>query len=414
MADDLPVEGAPVATQQQAVALALAAAAAAPPPSPGLAIQLTQVRVPLDEAAEALTTADPAGRLPIIVLPSHALRIRNELVIAGLVVAIVGVLFDLGLALRGTVIGIGAVLVVLGVFQSFRVPVPEGAQAVLLRRGRFDRTLGPGSHIVPPWLIVSHIVTTRETPFDAPAAEIPTKDDVRTNVDILLTFRIASPEKFVFTITAPDFDQICQATAQESVRLLIRSKDSDEVLDLRGEDNEWLRASIQESLEPYGVEIVRVVLTHVLPPIDFIASREGRRLATLHRAEEQEQHALAMLRQSDREELGRAMIEARRKAIELEADNEVARLERLEARIQAYPNALRWDVASQRLDVARALAANTRAMVQVGGAGTDVAAALLQHTMPENGVDHGPAGDRPEEGGGPPPAPEPKPTRSRR
>jgi regulator of protease activity HflC (stomatin/prohibitin superfamily) len=407
MVDEVPVEGQPASA---ALLAAAAAAGGATQPAEALSLQLTQVRVPLDEAAEALSTPDELGRLPIIVLPRHASRIRNELVIAGLVVAVVGVLFDIGLALRGTAIGVGALLVILGVFRSFVVPVPEGSQAVLLRRGRFDRTLGPGNHLVPLWLIVSHIVTTRETPFDAPAVEIPTKDNVRTNVDILLTFRIASPEKFVFTITAPDFDQICQATAQESVRLLVRGKDSEEVLDLRDADNEWLRASIEESLAPYGVDIVRVVLTHVLPPVEFIASREARRLATLHRAEELEQHALAMLRQKDREELARATIEARRKAIELEADNEVARLERLETRIRAYPNAMHWDVESQRLDVARALAGNTRAMVQVGGAtGGDVAAALLQHTLPENGVSTAPA-DPPDEA----PGPSPKPSRARR
>src|SRR4051794_3356620 len=209
MADELPAET-PVA----------APSGATPPAAPALSLQLTQVRVPLDDAAEALTTPDEVGRLPIIVLPAHGSRVRNELVIAGVVVAVIGVLFDLNLALRGVGIGVGAALIVLGVFRAFLVPVPEGSQAVLLRRGRFDRTLGPGNHLVPLRLIVSHIVTTRETPFDAPAVEIPTKDDVRTNVDILLTFRIASPEKFVFTITAPDFDQICQATAQETVRLL--------------------------------------------------------------------------------------------------------------------------------------------------------------------------------------------------
>src|SRR5262245_34887090 len=304
-------------------------APSAPVAAPGMAIQLTQVRVPLVDAAEALSTPDEAGRLPIVVLPRHALRIRNELVIAGIVVLLIGLLLDLELAARGGLLGLAGLLIVLGVFQSFRVPVPEGSQAVLLRGGRFMKTLGPGNHWAPPWLIVSHIVTTRETPFDAPAASIPTKDNVRTNVDILMTFAITQPEKFVFTISAPDFDQICQATCQENVRLLVRGKDSDEVLDLRGEDNEWLRAAVQDALAPYGVEIVRVVLTHVMPPLEFIASREARRLATLHRAEEQEQHALAMLRQADREELARATIEARRQSIELEAENEVARLERL-------------------------------------------------------------------------------------
>ena len=48
-------------------------------------------------------------------------------------------------------------------------------------------------------------------------------------------------------------------------------------------------------------------------------------------------------------------------------------------------NAVHWDVETQRLDVARALAANTRAMVNVGP-GSDVAASLLMHTLPENGA----------------------------
>src|SRR5262245_16270912 len=360
-------------------------AAAIAATSPALSIQLTQVRVPLDDTAEALSTADASGRLPIVVLPEHALRIRNELVIAGVIVVVIGLIIDFELLTRSALMGVGALLIVLGVFRSFMVPVPEGSQAVLLRRGRFYKTLGPGNHIVPPWIIVSHVVTTRETPFDAPATSIPTKDDVRTNVDILMTFSITAPEKFVFTIAAPDFDQVCQATCQEHVRLLIRDKTSEEVLDMGEAENERLRTGIGASLAAYGVDVVRVVLTHVLPPLEFIASRESRRLAAVQRAEEQERHALAVVRQRDAEELERQRIGARREAIELEAANEVTRLERLEARIREYPNAMHWDVESQRLEVARALAGNTRAMVQVGPA-ADVAASLLMHTLPENGT----------------------------
>ncbi|HET9346958.1 MAG TPA: SPFH domain-containing protein [Candidatus Limnocylindrales bacterium] len=378
MADDQPVPAtAPPAPPPAAVAVAAA--------SPALSIQLTQVRVPLEDTAEALATADASGRLPIVVLPEHALRIRNELVIAGVIALVVGFVLDFELALRGAVLGLGGVLIVLGVFRSFMVPVPEGSQAVLLRRGRFYKTLGPGNHVVPPWIIVSHVVTTRETPFDAPATSIPTKDDVRTNVDILMTFSIAEPEKFVFTIAAPDFDQVCQATCQEHVRLLIRDKSSEEVLDMGVAENDRLREGIGAALTTYGVEVVRVVLTHVMPPMEFVASRESRRLAAVQRAEEEERHALAVRRQSDSEELDRQRISARREAIELEAANEVARLERLEARIRAYPNAMHWDVESQRLEVARALAGNTRAMVQVGPA-ADVAASLLMHTLPEDGM----------------------------
>jgi regulator of protease activity HflC (stomatin/prohibitin superfamily) len=369
-------------------------------PVPVVGIQLTQVRVPLDEAAEALSTQDEAGRLPIVVLPKQAYRIRNGFVGAGLLLVLGGLVFDVTLPLRGGTLAAGALLVILGVFRAFMVPVPEGSRAVLLRRGRFHKTLGPGNHIVVPNIVVSHIVTTRETPFDAPAAEIPTRDDVRTSVDILMTFRIESPEKFVFTISAADFDQVCQATCQEVVRLLLRDKVADEVLDLGEADSERLRTGIGAALEPYGVVVVRVVVTHVMPPLEFMASRESRRLAGLQRAEEAEHHALALLRQSDQEELEQQRIKARERAIELEAANEVARLTRLEERLRAYPNAVHWDVETQRLDVARALAANTRAMVQVGS-GSDVAASLLMHTLPEDGTPAMPDGDG--DGGGAPP-----------
>jgi regulator of protease activity HflC (stomatin/prohibitin superfamily) len=359
---------------------------------PVVGIQLTQVRVPLDDAAEALSTQDEAGRLPIVVLPKQAYRIRNGFVGAGLLLILGGLVFDVTLPLRGGTLAAGALLIILGVFRAFMVPVPEGSRAVLLRRGRFHKTLGPGNHIVVPNIVVSHIVTTRETPFDAPAAEIPTRDDVRTSVDILMTFRIESPEKFVFTISAADFDQVCQATCQEVVRLLLRDKVVDEVLDLGEADSERLRTGIGAALEPYGVVVVRVVVTHVMPPLEFMASRESRRLAGVQRAEEAERHALALLRQADQEDLEQQRIKARERAIELEAANEVARLTRLEERLRAYPNAVHWDVETQRLDVARALASNTRAMVQVGS-GSDVAASLLMHTLPEDGTPAMPDGD---------------------
>jgi hypothetical protein len=117
----------------------------------------------------------------------------------------------------------------------------------------------------------------------------------------------------------------------------------------------------------------------------------------VQRAEEEEVHALALLRQSDLAALERQRIEARQKAIELEAANEVARLERLEARIREYPRAMQWDVESRRLDVAAALASNTRAMVQVGPA-ADVAASLLMHTVSEDGVQDSSSTEKPAAG----------------
>jgi regulator of protease activity HflC (stomatin/prohibitin superfamily) len=343
------------------------------------ALRLSQARAPLDDAGEVLGTVDAAGDQPIVVVPLRASRIRYDLVAGGVVGLVLALVLDVSLALRAALVAAGVVLLVLGILRAVVVPVPEGARAVLLRRGRFHTTLGPGVHVVRPGIAVSHVVTTRDTPFDAPRIEVPTRDDVRVLVDAMLLFRITSPERFVFTISAPDFDQVCLATCREAVRLLVRDKDSDAIHDLGTADAEWLREVIGERLESYGVEAVRVVLAHVMPPTAFVASREAKRLAGLQRAEEEELHALAQLRQANRETLTRERIAARRAEIELEADNEAVRLRRLESTIESFPVAMRWDVDSRRLDVARALAANPRALLHVG-TDADVAGALLMQT----------------------------------
>lgn len=350
--------------------------------------QLTQARAPLDDAAAAFATPDSAGHTPVVVLPDRTRRTRIDFIIGGVIAIVVAVFLDISLGLRAAIVVGGVAAIVAGVFRAFVVPVPMGTQAVLLRAGKFYKTVGPGTHFVLPMLPVSHIVAMREIPFGAPALAIPTRDDIRTNIDMVMTFTIQAPEKFVFTITAPDFDQVCQATCQQSLRQLVRQKTAAEVIDMSDEDTDKLKSSIAEVLGRYGIEIARVVITHISLPMDFVASREAQGLAAVQRAEEKEQHTLELLRQNDHDERLRRRIAAQREAIELEAANEVSRLERLEARLRDYPAALNWDVQTQRLDVARALAGNTRAMVQVGPA-DDITTALLMHTAPDDGVPAG-------------------------
>ena len=351
-----------------------------PPEAAPPYIQLTQARVPLDQADEAFGVPDATGRIPIVLLPSAPNRIRNSFLVAGLIVAVVGLILDMQLILRGGLLVVGVLLVFLGVFRSFIVPVPEGSKAILLRRGRIDRTIGPGNHIIPPWIAVSHLVTTREIPFDVPVTEVPTQEGLRVSVDVLLTFRITRPEQFVFAISAPDFDQVCQAAGQDALRMLIRSTTAEHVLDLAGTESAQLAATTGRALAGYGVQVERVVILHIRPPDEFMRSLEGRRIAAVQREEEVERHALEQRRQEDRETLERQRVEARRELIEIEAANEALRLERLQERLAAYPAASRYDLESARLDVAKALAGNTRAMLQVGSGG-DIASALVMRDL---------------------------------
>ena len=52
--------------------------------------QLTQVRVPLEEAGEAFAVRDASGRIPIVVVPQRVYRIRVELIGLAVVLLLTG------------------------------------------------------------------------------------------------------------------------------------------------------------------------------------------------------------------------------------------------------------------------------------------------------------------------------------
>ena len=136
-----------------------------------------------------LATPGSAGRFPVVVLPDRARRTRIDFIIAGLV-GIAVALFRSTSTWCREILVLGPLAIVAGVFRAFVVPVPMGAQAVLLRAGKFYKTVGPGTHFVLPWLPVSHIVAMREILFGAPALAILTRDEIRTNIDMVMTFTI--------------------------------------------------------------------------------------------------------------------------------------------------------------------------------------------------------------------------------
>lgn len=365
------------------------------PPQEGA--QLTQVKVPLDEAADAFAVRDESGRIPIVLVPRRLNRIRNELVLAGLVILVVGIITGSAYSAVWTyppAIVLALALIGLGVFRAFLVRIPEGASGLMAKGGKYLQTIESGTHIYPPWIAVSHLVTRREIPFDVPVLEAPTRDNVRASLDSLLTFTIIDPYRFVFTIATDDFDQVLQASCQETLRMLIRQVTADEVMDLTRGDTEELRAAIEADVERYGVAITTIKITLARPPEEFARTQEQRQLVVFQRAEQVEKQTLAERRQADEDALARqrllAQIErerdelqvqlqqaqVRRQVVELEAETESLRLAKLEHRLHAYPAATQYDWESERLGVAKALAGNTRAVLQVGTA-DDIARALI-------------------------------------
>src|SRR5512143_904348 len=97
--------------------------------------QLTQARVPLEEAGDALMVRDASGRIPIVVVPKRSGRVNPWVALAGIIAIAGGLLATsaAGSALWAALgVPVGILLIVLGVIGTFRIMVPEGANALLL------------------------------------------------------------------------------------------------------------------------------------------------------------------------------------------------------------------------------------------------------------------------------------------
>jgi regulator of protease activity HflC (stomatin/prohibitin superfamily) len=365
-------------------------------------VQLTQLRVPLAQAADAFAQKDATGRTPIILVPDRVSRVNAPLVIGGGALILFGLLLSylLAQAVWGAVaVPAGLVLLVFGILASFRVYMPEGVNALLARGGKYAKVIGAGMHIVPPWFVITHLVTRREIPYDVPVVEALTSDKVRARVDALITFGITDPYRFVYSISAADFDQVLHAACQEAVRAKLATVASDALIGLTSSEMGEVLSMISGSVERYGVSVTKVTVTDARPPEEFLRSQEERQLAVFHRAEQAEKQALAQRRQADAEALQRQEVLARiererealqlqiqqaqlrRQLVEIDAETEDLRLAKLQERLQKYHEAAEWDWQSDQLAVARALAGNSRAVLQVGNAGDIASTFMMREVM---------------------------------
>ena len=344
----------------------------------------------MDDAAE-IFGRKVDGRTPIVVVPTRQNRIQWSLIILGVVLMfftrIAGAIIPdvLEIPFLGTImLLIGLSLIARGIFRATYIQVPEGMVALLARGGKHVNIVGAGIHFVVPWTTVSHLVTRKEIPYDAPVKEAPTRDNVRATVDTSITFVVTDPYRFVYGISADGFDQVFQAACQDALRSMVRNVSSDQVNDLARQETASLREELSNDIAQYGVTITKINITDARPPADFLHSQEARQLAVLQRAEQLERQALAQRQQADQEALARQQVVARvererdqlqsqiqqaetkRRITELEADADLVRLTKVEEGLRNNPRAAQHELALGRLEVAKALATNSRAVLQFG------------------------------------------------
>ncbi|MCD6044924.1 MAG: hflK [Gammaproteobacteria bacterium] len=163
----------------------------------------------------------------------------------------------------GWIIGVVAVLWILSGFYI----VKPAEKAVVLRMGKYIKTVGDGPHWAPRLIDRVYKVDEQHVFSYSYNADMLTKDENIVNVDIAIQYRISDARNFLFNVVDP------VATLQEStasaLRQVIGNTTLDQVLTSGRED---VRAGVQEQLsyilKSYGVgmQVVDVALQPAKPP----------------------------------------------------------------------------------------------------------------------------------------------------
>jgi regulator of protease activity HflC (stomatin/prohibitin superfamily) len=212
------------------------------------------------------------------------------------------------LPIYGVGLFFGMVFLFLVMLLSKSVYLVKQAEVMIIERlGKFDRIIGPGLHIVVPFVeqprqvvwsfiraeaggkryyTVTQIVERidlRESVYDFPKQNVITKDNVTMEINALLYYQITDPKAAVYEIN--NMPEAIEKYTQTRLRDIIGSMDLDETLVSRNTINARLTEILDEATDKWGVKVNRVELQEVNPPADIRVAMEKQMRAERERRE---------------------------------------------------------------------------------------------------------------------------------
>ncbi|MEE0888397.1 MAG: SPFH domain-containing protein, partial [Candidatus Saccharimonadaceae bacterium] len=164
----------------------------------------------------------------------------------------------------------GIVIVLLILFfvilPGIRV-VNQYERGIVLRLGKYSRTLNPGLRVIIPYLDKMTKVDVRTTPMDIPKQEVITRDNVTVNVDAIVYFKVLNAEKAVLETT--NYTYATSTFAQTALRDVTGNFDLDEILSKRDEISEKIREIVDVQTDKWGIDIENVKLQNIELPADM-------------------------------------------------------------------------------------------------------------------------------------------------
>ena len=191
--------------------------------------------------------------------------------------------------------GIIVAAIVVLAFSSFKI-VGQAEVMVIERLGRFNRLARSGFNILIPLLDrprsidVRYIeadpssgikkmvasstarIDLREQVLNFPSQPVITKDNVTIDIDAVLYYRVADPQKATYAVQNLPF--ALETLTRTTLRNIVGEIELDQTLASRDMINKRMREVIEEAAVSWGVEVTRVELQSIEPPRDIQQSME--------------------------------------------------------------------------------------------------------------------------------------------
>jgi regulator of protease activity HflC (stomatin/prohibitin superfamily) len=155
-------------------------------------------------------------------------------------------------------------IILLIILPGIRI-VNQYERGIVLRLGKFHRTMNPGLRIIIPYIDHMMKVDVRTTPMDIPKQEVITKDNVTVNVDAVVYYRVLDPKKAVLETT--NYSYATSTFAQTALRDITGNFELDEILSKRDEISMQIKEIVDTQTDKWGIDIENVKLQNIeLPP----------------------------------------------------------------------------------------------------------------------------------------------------
>jgi regulator of protease activity HflC (stomatin/prohibitin superfamily) len=191
-------------------------------------------------------------------------------------------------------LGILAVLGLVTLVKSVKV-IGQAEVMVIERLGRFHRVARSGLNLLIPYIErprhldvryvesdVSGIrkvtsgttsrIDLREQVLNFPSQPVITKDNVTIDIDAVLYYRVADPQKATYAVQ--NLPYALETLTRTTLRNIVGEMELDQTLVSRDQINKRMREVIEDASMGWGVDVTRVELQSIEPPRDIQQAME--------------------------------------------------------------------------------------------------------------------------------------------